>query len=257
MGLIVQNLVDDYGWELLQTLRLGINAKTKVLFKTRAAYDRVAQAYPVGFPHGLLRQLWSENPPTLEFFKKLRTPKGKYCKWGVYAHILEKRGQCPKIYIGVDTAKDSGVRTRLRDYELGSSIPLHVGDALRDGYEITHTGLLCWSDIPPVTSFFEVRARFLVLESLFTAMFFACYCCQAYDSYWLSIFPWRRQDTEYEPLCGSLLSVMERIRREELSDLTPAQRQEVYDLRAEKSRQRMREYDPIYKKKRIAKDRDQ
>lgn len=254
MGVIVQNIVDDYAWELLQTPRIPINTKTKVLFKTRAAYDRVARAHPLSFPHGLTRQLWSTKPPTLKFFKRLRTPRGKYKKWAVYFQLLEKRGKRAQLYIGVGTGLSVGVRKRLRDYDRRISLPRFVRRSLRRGYKITHSGLLCWSDIPPVAEIFEVRARFLVIESVFTALFYACQQSRS-EKYWDVIFPWTRHDISYEPLCNHQLALCERIRREEYSHLTPAQREEVYRLRAERSRQKKREYDPVYKAKRIAEDR--
>lgn len=254
MGVLVQKIVDDYAWELLQTPRIHTNAKTKVLFKTRAAYDRVARAHPLFFPHGLTQQLWSTKPPSLNFFKRLRTPRGKHKKWGVYFHLLEKRGKRAQLYIGVGTRVSGGVRSRLRDYDLRISLPKFVRRSLARGYKITHSGLLCWSDIPPVARIFEVRARFLVIESVFTAMFYACRQ-SASEKYWDVIFPWTRQDVSYEPLCTHQLALCERVRSEQYSHLTPAQLEEVYRLRAERSRQKKREYDPIYKAKRIAEDR--
>ena len=254
MGVIVQNIVDDYAWELLQTPRIHINTKTKVLFKTRAAYDRVARAHPLSFPHGLTRQLWSSKPPTLKFFKRLRTPRGKYKKWAVYFKLLEKRGKRAQLYIGVGTSVSRGVRKRLREYDRRVSLPRFVRRSLDRGYKITHSGLLCWSDIPPVAEIFEVRARFLVIESVFTALFYACRQSTS-EKYWDVIFPWTRHDVSYEPLCNHQLALCERIRSEEYSHLTPAQREEVYRLQAEHRRQTKREYDPIYKEKRIAEDR--
>jgi hypothetical protein len=254
MGVIVQNIVDDYAWELLQTPRIPINTKTKVLFKTRAAYDRVARAHPLSFPHGLTRQLWSTKPPTLKFFKSLRTPRGKYKKWAVYFQLLEKRGHRAQLYIGVGTNMPRGVRKRLGEYDRRVSLPRFVRLSLRRGYKITHTGLLCWSDIPPVAESFEVRARFLVIESVFTALFYACRQSSS-EKYWDVIFPWTRHDVRYEPLCNHQLALCEKIHSEEYSHLTPAELEEVYRLRAENSRQKKREYDPIYKAKRIAEDR--
>lgn len=254
MGLIVQNLIDDYAWELLQTPRIRINEKIKVLFKTRAAYDRVARAHPLSFPHGLTRQIWSTKPPTPKFFKRLRTPSGKYKKWAVYAHLMQKPRRRPRVYIGVSTRTSGGVRRRLGEYKLGVSLPRHVRRSLNSGYKITHTGLLCWCDIPSAANMFEVRARFLVIESVFTAMFYACRR-STLEKYWSVMFPWSRDDVRYEPLCNHLLAIGESVRREEDFHLTPAQREEVYRLRTEKARQKRRKSDKIYKKKRIAKDR--
>jgi hypothetical protein len=100
------------------------------------------------FALGLWDVVQASAPPSINFFKSLpsffKRSRGIYVKrWAVYAVVLEKKLCRAKLYIGVSTHSDGGVRQRFLQYENLENIPKFVRAALRDGYEITHKGLIC------------------------------------------------------------------------------------------------------------------
>ncbi|KAH0337046.1 ATP synthase subunit alpha, partial [Aureobasidium melanogenum] len=174
MHTAARELLEDYTWSLLDVEAPGWfkNPVFGAIFHDRPAFDRVTRLVRLTTAPGLTRQLYSLKPPVESFFKKLPYPKGKL--WALYAHVMRKRGvKGYKVYFGSGTDIDEGVRKRIRGYKPnGRRLPKMVRKAFRQGYKITHTGLLCWAPMPRPRDVPQVRAFFLALEATLTCMFF-------------------------------------------------------------------------------------
>lgn len=125
----------------------------------------------VEFAPGLLDVLQSDTPPGLTFFKSLSTNYKK--RWAVYVVVFEKSGRPFKIYVGSATAKKGGVRRRMSNYDYETVISDSVKGALKDGYKITHKGLLCWAPIPTASKVYKLRVVFLALEAACSVILWA------------------------------------------------------------------------------------
>lgn len=53
-----------------------------------------------------------------------------------------KLGERTRVYIGSATRRDGGIQGRWADYENRIHLPRYVAEALDEGFEITHMGLL-------------------------------------------------------------------------------------------------------------------
>jgi hypothetical protein len=108
------------------------------------------------------------------------------------------------VYVGSGTSAKDGVRSRLKSYEPGASnVPRYVKKAFNDGFIVAHKGLLCWTPLPSAGFVPRLRARFLLLEALFTIMFHAC-ISMVTDSYVEDFTIWPRGSVGWGPLCSHL-----------------------------------------------------
>jgi hypothetical protein len=153
----------------------------------------------ITFADPLLDILLAATSPTLAVLKSLPGPL-KGC-WGVYLIVLEKKGCRFKIYIGTGTGTKSNMHQRMANYYVGSIyMPLRVTQAMKDGYSITHKGVLCWASVPGPASRVPLRALFLILE---TVLYFSLGAMQNRESAYGGphILPWDAQDIEYDGCC--------------------------------------------------------
>ena len=196
----VQTL-EDLTWGLINVDAPSwfINPYFKVLLAERASYDSIAAAIPLTLAPRLYDALGSSEPPPVDFFRSLPQPEGK--QWGIYALLLVKHGCPAKLYVGSGTQSDRGVVKRFQDYEQGNSLPRFVDQAFKQGYNISHLGLLCWSAFPPEGLFHRSRARFLAIEAAFTYIFHAAFEAIT-DSYFQHLLPWKRNTVSWAPLCS-------------------------------------------------------
>jgi hypothetical protein len=91
----------------------------------------------VEFAPGLFDVVQASVPPSIDFFKSLPTffkkRRGIYAKRrAVYAIVLEKKLCRAKLYIGVSTHSEQGVRQRFLQYENLENIPKFVHAAMRE-----------------------------------------------------------------------------------------------------------------------------
>jgi hypothetical protein len=195
----------------------------KVIFSDRAVYDEVCATCPLTFAEGLSEVLDCPTPPSLDYFRSL--PRVKLTDqdlpncWAVYAHIFEKAGRKPRLYIGSATA-EKGAKLRLKKYEstaVSVKQPRFVELARKQGFVKTHTALLAWSKIPHFRHISRARQRYLGIEGVFQMLFFAS-IFNNYEPEWVDFMPWCREDVEWEPLC-SHISFNECIRDPSLLDL--------------------------------------
>jgi hypothetical protein len=152
------------------------------------------------FGVGLFAVIESTASPTIAYFKSLPTSVKK--RWAVYLLVLEKLGCRPKIYIGSGTNAVEGATTRFRQYDNLENLPRFVAIALKDGYAITHKGVLCSVELPGPLTRFAVRILFLTLEATFTLVFWAM---QSKKDYGLPVIcPWLIEALEYDGCCTHL-----------------------------------------------------
>lgn len=202
----LRELVDAYVW-LSANVEAPVWWKSPiykdVLGKSEERYEEICSYTPLHFAPNMLEVLQSPTPPSVEFFRALPDPTvGKKAKkiWAIYAVLMEKVGQRPRVYFGSGTNRQRGVKVRLATYDNGTHVPRLVQCALDQGFTISHRGLLCWGDLPPTTLAPIVATRFLALEATFTFMFFAR-VETIMDEDWTWFMPWKRHQVEWDPLC--------------------------------------------------------
>jgi hypothetical protein len=81
-----------------------------------------------------------------------------------------------------------------------------IGEAKKDGYNITAYGMLCWMDPPPTALVPVLRARVLVIEALFCISFVTQTYQTADRVYTPDFFLWNRDDMPWELNCVYLSS---------------------------------------------------
>lgn len=185
----------------------------------------------INFVPGLLDVLQSSTPPTVAFFfKSLPTldSLGPGIWWVVYQLVLEKPGHRPIIYTGSGTDAKDGAVVRLRCYDRRTHLPIYVDAALKNGYTITHKGILCWIPCPGLLLQFMYRLIFVALEATFSFVFWTMRCSTEYGFRMAELCPWSRESLEYDGACGHS-ALMETPRGD--PDLTPEQAKEK-ELRA-------------------------
>lgn len=224
-----------------------INPDYKAVFADRSVYDDLSAQCPLSVAPGLESVLSASTPPSSSVFTSLPgVPAEK--SWGVYGLWFVKPGEVPKLYCGSGTGSVGGVRNRLNDYRPGSAhLPRFVRKAFEDGFTLAHSGLFCWTPLPPDGLVARLRARFLLLEALFTLFFHACIPMST-DVYVEAFVRWPRQDVPWAPLC-SHLSLREALRGgielsvEQLEIVTAVRRARAHDVamaasQAHRARQR-------------------
>jgi hypothetical protein len=125
--------------------------------------------------------------------------------WAIYLLVLEKSGCRPKVYVGSGTDARRGVRPHFDGYDKGLDskvVPKYVAAALKDGYEITHKGLLCWIDLPTPALAPLLRLVFYALESTFALSFWAMHSTTKNYGYGKHICLWDRDLLDWDGLCS-------------------------------------------------------
>ena len=112
-----------------------------IILSTEKIVEHLLSNSSLTFATGLSDVVQSAVPPTIAWFKSLPTATKKL--WAVYLIVLEKRGCRPKIYIGSSCQKARGILARFGQYDANVALPRYVELAVKNGYAITHMGLLC------------------------------------------------------------------------------------------------------------------
>ncbi|SMR63353.1 unnamed protein product [Zymoseptoria tritici ST99CH_3D1] len=191
------------------------------------------------FAPGLLDVLQLATPPTIAYFKSLPDPYLSK-SWGVYVLVLEKNGRRPKIYIGSGTDSTSGLRARMKSYDSRHRLPHFVQLALKDGFKITHKGLLCWIPLPSIPKRALSALLILALESTFTWAFWAMVGKTEFGYRMAELCLWDRFSLSYDGLCShSALSEGCRVRADlEITDEEAAFIEEQMRQRRQRQSQR-------------------
>jgi hypothetical protein len=222
------------------------NPVCAILLTTQDVVAKLMSDSLLAFAPGLLDILQASVPPSIDFFKSLPTffekRRGIYAKrWAVYAIVLEKKLCRSKLYIGVSTHSEGGVRQRLLQYENLENISTFVHAGMRDGYEITHKGLLCWAPLPTAAARFPLRVLFLVLETAFSIVFWAMYSRTKDYGMPKHLCPWEMDAFDYDGCC-SHPSIGERVEGEN-EGLTA----EELEAKASQKKQQKKEYQKEFK----------
>ena len=223
-----------------------INPLLKSTFQERTSYDSIAALSPLTLAPTLYNVLFSAESPSKDFFRSLPKPSGK-C-WAIYSVLLEKSGCTAKLYIGSGTNAESGVTARIKNYKPGDPLlPRFVNQAFNNGFTVSRFGSLCWTEIPSAALVPRVRARFLLLEAVFTIIFHASFAAITDHHFW-DLLPWPRSTAQLDPLC-SHLSLSEKVigdlglSAEELERMATL-RHEKHKVQWQGSRARIRAADP-------------
>jgi hypothetical protein len=164
---------------------------------SKEVVEKLIFASSLTFAPGLLEVMKSSSPPSIDFFKSL--PSNFHKRWGVYVITLERVGSRPRIYVGSGTGFASGVWTRIMDYIRGSQLPVLVKQAQKDGYTITHKGLLVWSPIPLPAAKPETRLLFVSFEAVFHFVFWSMVSKTSEKGYHMrSLCPWSMDSIQYD-----------------------------------------------------------
>jgi hypothetical protein len=205
MALEFEDMYEFSGWIawncLSQTPNNLKNPALAIALPTSEVIEDLLQNSGLVFAPGLLEVCQSETGPAISYFKQLEC-KSKQV-WAVYVLVLEKAGCKPKIYIGIGTEKRSGVATRLSQYRRRENVSKFVQLALDAGWCITHTGLLCWAPLPAAADRCRLRALFLVLETVFSLLFWAM-VSKTKDYGLPQLCPWPRDTLEYDGCYGHI-----------------------------------------------------
>jgi hypothetical protein len=108
-----------------------------------------------------------------------------------------------------------------------------VRQAFNRGYRLAHFGLLYWAPLPSAGLVPHTRARFLLLEALFTCLFHAAFAAVT-DQYYEHLLLWERHTVEWEPFC-SHLPLSEMIQGN--LDLSAEELETIAAIRREKKRE--------------------
>jgi hypothetical protein len=207
-------------WTILTLTPAALkNPVHDIILTSQGVIAKLMSTSSVEFAPGLLGVLQAATPPSIDFFKSLpsffKRRRGIYAKrWAVYAIVLEKKLCRAKLYIGVSTHSEHGVRQRFLQYENLENIPKFVNAAMRDGYKITHKGLLAWAPLPTAAAKFPLRVLFLVLETAFSILFWAFYSKTKDYGMPKHLCPWEIDALDYDGCC-SHASIGEKVEGED------------------------------------------
>jgi len=121
----------------------------------------------------------------------------------------------------------------MRRRHLSRSLPRFVALAFRDGYTLASRGVLCWAPIPRKGIIPRARVRFVAVEAVFTAIFYAAFKT-TYDTAWTDFVPFDIDDVKWDPLC-SHSPLMEGVLGD--MELGEAQLEEIHRLRLARQKQ--------------------
>ena len=174
--------------------------------------------------------LESADPPPFSWFASLPSARTVTVKiWAIYAISMVKRGHRGRLYFGSGTNAEHGVTARATDYRPdGTNLPRFVAQAFRDGFVISHIGLLCWTPLPTPGLVPRARGLFLALEAAFDVIFHAKIKAIT-DSYFGHLVLWSADSVDWDPLC-SHLPLTEAIRGG--LEMTPEELETVAAIRA-------------------------
>lgn len=179
------------------------NGLYKQLFFDKVVLSDVASAASLCFAPDLLETIQAREPPEVNFFKTLPSDARK--RWGVYALVLEKTGCDSLVYIGSGTEARRGVLMRWHHYDKPDTyehiLPNYVRDALKEGYTVTHKGLLVWTSLPPAEHVPIRRLLFVAIETTLSFLFWTMHSTS--KDYGIgSCCLWPRDSFSYLGLCS-------------------------------------------------------
>lgn len=190
-------------WTCLRITVLSKNPIFDLVFPDMSTITDLVSSCSLVCAPGLCDILQSSTAPSL---KKLKSfPSNFRKRWAVYLLVLEKPLCVPRTYVGSGTASQEGVSQRMSQYSCLANLPRYVDESIREGYIITHKGLLVWAPIPALLDRPLVKAMFILLEAMLTFVFWAVKnkVGGGFVSFGLpSLWAWAFKDLEYTSLCS-------------------------------------------------------
>lgn len=122
---------------------------------------------------GLVNTMTADTPPNPDYWKTLPR-KFPGPSWGVYNVHMEKEGEPPRDYFGSGTDADEGIEIRLETYDLPldfTRLPKYVAESIREGYRITHVGVLVSGPLPAAGQVPRFRIFYIAVEATLTLWF--------------------------------------------------------------------------------------
>lgn len=189
-------------WLCWSALVLTLNALKNLdhhkIFTSPRKLKEILLRTDINFAPGLFLAVQPATPPDLDFFKAL--PLHLVACWAVYLLVLEKEHCMPKIYIGSATNHEKGILVRLHQYQIRTALPDRISKAFDEGYDISHAGFLCWANVPPAAARVATRALFLILETVFSLLFWPM-VPRTKDYFMPRLCPWPIRELAYDGLC--------------------------------------------------------
>lgn len=161
--------------------------------------DQLLSSASLNFAPGLYEVLQSLTAPDVPFFEGL--PIESYERRAIYLLVLEKHGSRSKIYIGSGTQATKGGLQTSNQYDRNDDVSVNIEKALKDGYSIANTGLLCWFSMPSAAEILVLRVFSVALEAMFTFVFWTPRFKTKYGYGMTDICPWARRTLPYDGLC--------------------------------------------------------
>lgn len=247
-------LIISLAWVCVGT-KSFINPTFRVALPSLNVLEDIFGLLGPSFAPGLFELLNAAAPATISWFRSLPPVPVSRQIWGVYAFVMEKQGDRPRLYVGSRTAETAGVRSRMLQHLDGiSQVPARVARAKTEGFVLTHIGLLAWCDTPPAANIPRARAVILAMEAALTGVLGAIIPSSAGFSLPVDFCPWSRDQLLWVGLCthNCLLETL----HGDLN-LSAAQLEEMAAVRRERARTYHNEYyhetladDPEYKRRR-------
>jgi hypothetical protein len=161
-------------------------------FPSYEIFEPVAIKASLTFCDGLLDVVSSPTPPPITYFEDLDVPQYDAKLFAVYVHVLQKNDERPRLYMGSGTNAKHGAIHRLKDYDAGRILPFYVTKSLEDGFELSHTALMCSMPLPTYGEVSIFRLLTLALEATFSYQFWALIAYKAdYGMSHLCLWDWR------------------------------------------------------------------
>jgi hypothetical protein len=127
---------------------------------------------------------------------------------GVYELLDDKdelpvEGEDPMTYIGSGTQAERGVKARVRNHELGTTLPRYVAAMLDLGYTRTSTTVMLSIPMPKIKLIYA-RAFIRLMEATLTYRLWTLYCTQNDNHHYVMerLSLWDRRDLAWGGLCS-------------------------------------------------------
>lgn len=247
-------LIISLAWICVGT-KSFINPTFRVALPSLNVLEDIFGLLGPSFAPGLFELLNAAAPATISWFRSLPPVPVSRQIWGVYAFVMEKQGDRPRLYVGSRTAETAGVRSRMLQHLDGiSQVPARVARAKTEGFVLTHIGLLAWCDTPAAANIPRARAVILAMEAALTSVLGAIIPSSAGFSLPVDFCPWSRDQLLWVGLCTHNY-LLETLHGD--LNLSAAQLEEMAAVRRERARTYHNEYyhetladDPEYKRRR-------
>lgn len=247
-------LIISLAWICVGT-KSFINPTFRVALPSLNVLEDIFGLLGPSFAPGLFELLNAAAPATISWFRSLPPVPVSRQIWGVYAFVMEKQGDRPRLYVGSRTAETAGVRSRMLQHLDGiSQVPARVARAKTEGFVLTHIGLLAWCDTPAAANIPRARAVILAMEAALTGVLGAIIPSSAGFSLPVDFCPWSRDQLLWVGLCTHNY-LLETLHGD--LNLSAAQLEEMAAVRRERARTYHNEYyhetladDPEYKRRR-------